>query len=180
MLRYGFKSRANKIARRARQLLRLAAHEPLDPFAMAKQREIEIAPLSSFAATHQKAVAHLMETEPSSFSACTIAVNENYLVILNDAHAKARQHADLAHELAHIVLKHPLRPIFDARGCRHLDRDAEDEADWLGPALLVSDEAALHIAREALQVSEAAKRYGVSAQLMQFRLNVTAAHRRVA
>lgn len=74
----------------------------------------------------------------------------------------------------------PARPAFDANACRHFDRDAADEADWLGPALLVSEEAALRIAREGIQLVDAAELYGVSEQVMRFRLNVTVAHKRVA
>jgi hypothetical protein len=56
----------------------------------------------------------------------------------------------------------------------------EEEADWLGPAILVSEEAALRVAREGIPLVTAAELYRVSEQVMRFRLNVTAANKRVA
>jgi hypothetical protein len=47
-------------------------------------------------------------------------------------------------------------------------------------ALLVSDEAALHIVRSEMPTADAAKLYGVSEQLVRMRVNVTGARRRVS
>jgi hypothetical protein len=45
--------------------------------------------------------------------------------------------------------------------------------------LLITEEAAVAVARGNLPVAVAASRYGVSEQMLQYRLNVTAAYRRV-
>jgi len=55
----------------------------------------------------------------------------------------------------------------------------EEEASWLGPALLVSDEAALLIVERALTIGEALDRYSASEQLVKMHLNVTGALRRI-
>ncbi|TAI59863.1 hypothetical protein CWO89_43865 [Bradyrhizobium sp. Leo170] len=65
-------------------------------------------------------------------------------------------------------------------GSRHYDPVIEEEANWLGPALLVSEEAAKHIARMSLPVAKASEVYGVSEDLMRMRLNVTGALIRAA
>lgn len=180
MLARGFKARANAISRAVRTSLELLPHAPLDPRDLAEQRGIPIVALSSFTHTNKASVAHLMSVEPGAFSACTVHSGRRKLIIVNDAHTVPRQAANLAHELAHDILEHPVRPPFDERGCRRLDQGAEAEADWLGPALLVSDEAALHVAKLGLDLPEAAERYGVSEEVMRFRLNVTAAYKRAA
>jgi Zn-dependent peptidase ImmA (M78 family) len=137
-------------------------------------------PLSSFASDCRGEVRHLMTIDRGAFSAGTFKLAGKVLVVFNDANVAPRQTSDVAHELSHLILNHEMRPVLDERGCRQLDRGLEDEANWLGPALLVSEEAALHIARQGWTVPRAAKEYEVSEEVARFRLNVTAAYRRVA
>lgn len=88
------------------------------------------------------------------FSAVTIFVGKHgrrRFIFHNDAHAKSRQAANLAHELAHAILCHPPTPPF-----MH-DPVAEEEAKWLGPTLLVPNEAALHILERRMSVGTAEK-----------------------
>ena len=70
-------------------------------------------------------------------------------------------------------------PALDHRGCRRWNSEQEEEANWLAGALLISEEAALQIARSGEPLEEAAKRCRVSQAMITFRLNVTAAFRRV-
>lgn len=65
-------------------------------------------------------------------------------------------------------------------GARTFNREQEDEAHWLGPALLISEEAAVHITRIGLSNSAACNEYGVSEDLLQMRLQVTGALKRAA
>ncbi len=71
--------------------------------------------------------------------------------------------------------------VFDGprRLCRRWDSLQEEEANWLAGALLISEEAALQIARSGEPLDEAAKRCRVSQAMITFRLNVTGALRRV-
>jgi Zn-dependent peptidase ImmA (M78 family) len=101
-------------------------------------------------------------------------------IIHNDSHDPKRQAANIAHELAHGLLLHPPKPAFDSNGSRHYNKELEDEANWLGPALLVSDEAALLIATRKTPISVASDQYKVSEDLVRMRLNVSGALIRVA
>lgn len=56
----------------------------------------------------------------------------------------------------------------------------EEEANWLGPALLISEEAALWIVRNGISKSEASAQYDVTEEVIQMRINLTAAIKRVA
>jgi Zn-dependent peptidase ImmA (M78 family) len=179
-LPYGFKKKANALARRARTALGLGPEAPLSPWGLAENMAIIVAPLSSFRGECTDAVRHLMYSDRRAFSAGTFQLAGKTLIVFNDGNPVDRQASDIAHELAHVLLKHPFLPILDEMGCRHFDRELEDQANWLGPALLVSEEAALYIARQGWTTPQAALEYQVTEDVMRFRLNVTAAYRRVA
>ncbi|MEG4081958.1 ImmA/IrrE family metallo-endopeptidase [Microcoleus sp. POL8_C6] len=51
------------------------------------------------------------------------------------------------------------------------------EANWLGPALLISREAAFHIAKTEMSVVEASRFYRVSEQVITMRLNMSGARK---
>jgi Zn-dependent peptidase ImmA (M78 family) len=101
------------------------------------------------------------------------------VIVHNDAHHLRRQAADLAHEISHGILGHPPSLILDDYGCRQFNRVHEEEANWLGPALLVSEEAALNIVQQRLTMPQAVALFGVSSDLIRMRLSVTGAQRRL-
>ena len=83
-------------------------------------------------------------------------------------------------KLAHGLLCHPMTSLTDESGARVFNRQHEDEANWLGPALLISEEAALHIAELRLAHAVARELYQVSNEVLQMRLRVTGALLRIA
>jgi len=180
-LRYGFKSEANWYAREMRRELKLAAHDPLCPRKLAEHLGFPVVEMSEYAKHCPDAVAYLRSTKgQKDFSAVTLFIGAARLIIYNDRHASTRQAADIAHELAHGLLLHPPKPPINSDGSRHYDAALEEEANWLGPALLVSDEAAMHIARQRMTLLAASNVYGVSTTLIQMRMNVSGAHRRLS
>lgn len=86
----------------------------------------------------------------------------------------------MAHEIAHAILGHEPHPLADPSGKRSFNLEQEDEANWLGPALLISDEAAIFIAENGLDLNEASNFFAVSREIVQMRLNVSGARKRVA
>jgi Zn-dependent peptidase ImmA (M78 family) len=178
-LRRGFKSEANGLARAMRNELGLQIHAALDPWMLAEHLAIPVMVLSELQGDCPLEVAYLLGASSGVFSAVTVFRGSNRIIVHNDGHTRARQAANLAHELGHALLLHQPAPALDLLGCRDWNNSMEEEANWLGPALLISDEAALHIAREELSVTEAAERYGVSDQLVRMRLNVSAAKKRL-
>lgn len=178
--RRGFKTEANEYARDFRRELDLQLYDPLCPWALAQHLAIPVKRLSDLATAIPDQVRLLMTTNESEFSAITVFDSTARMIVYNDAHHPTRQASNIAHELAHGVLGHPPTPPFNEVGCRHFDQRVEAEAEWLGPALLVSEEAALRIASNKIAVEQAAGMYKVSPKLMRFRLNVTGAFRRIA
>lgn len=174
-LRRGFKTEADAHARELRAELHLLKHAPLCPWKLARHLAIPIIPLSALRPFAPEAVRTLLGPGRGFFSAVTVFGGRHgcvRLVCHNDGHAKTRQAADISHELSHAILGHPPTRPFEG------DDVAEEEAKWLGPALLVSQEAAMHVAFHNLSVESAAGVYGVSEDLMRMRLNVTGALKR--
>lgn len=178
-LRRGFKSEANALAREIRADLGLAATDPLDPWQLAELLEIPVQPLSLLGVVAPGAVRHFQRRDRAAFSAVTVFRGPTRWIWHNDAHAPARQASNLAHELSHALLLHPPGRALNGLGARDWDADAEAEASWLGPALLISEEAAMDIAARETAVSDAALDYGVSARLLSFRLAAVGANRRI-
>src|SRR6266545_511887 len=172
--RRGFKTEANGTALEVRAELGLRALDPLDPFALARHLEIPIIDLSDFARTSAGA-RYLLTVEPESFSAVTVFAGTKRTIVHNDG----RISSNITREAAHGLLLHPPTPALDDRGCRLWDQDIEDEAQFLAGALLVPEDAALAIARDIAKgrstVPEAAARFLVSPQMIQWRLNITGA-----
>jgi Zn-dependent peptidase ImmA (M78 family) len=140
---------------------------------------VPIITLSDFGADAPRAVSHFSRTDTAAFSAVTVFHGTRRTIVHNDAHTMARQANDVSHEISHGLLQHPPTPALDDQGCRNWNKDVEDEAAWLGAALLVSEEPALSVVRRRLTIEQAADQYGVSSELMSMRVNVTGARARV-
>jgi hypothetical protein len=175
MLRRGFKKDANALTREVRADLGLTPVDPLDPFALAGFLEIPVRPLSDLREWAMEAVHHLMERDPSAFSAVTIFEGHRKTIWHNDGHARVRQRSNVAHEIAHALLFHTPGSDPDPIHARPWDRSVEDEAQWLGGALLVPEEAALALARAGTDAITGATQYGVSTEMLMYRLNVSGA-----
>lgn len=178
-LRWGFKTEANGLAAEIRDELGLRALDRLDPFRLAAHLEIPVVPLTSLRDAAPEAAAHLLDVEPRALSAVTVFDGRRRRIVYNDRHSDGRQNSSVGHEAAHGLLLHEPQPALDDYGCRLWDQDAEDEADWLSSVLLVPEDAALAVARGWKTEPEAAAHFGVSAQLLTWRLNKTGARERV-
>jgi hypothetical protein len=171
-LRRGFKSEANATAVEVRGELGLPPTAALDPFVLAEYLTIPVRPISDLQSREPAGVGYLLAAGRESFSAVTVFNDHGRTIWHNDAHAPARQVSNVAHEVAHALLLHPPGLI---DGTRDWNATQEEEAAWLGGALLVTDEAAAEVARRGLPIEVAAEFYGVSERLMTWRVNVSGA-----
>jgi hypothetical protein len=186
-LRRGFKAEANRISLYLRRGLGLTPEAPINLEALARhlrvshQIEAIIVALSVFRDEYPDAVRQLSVLDPGAFSAATVPCGpQQYAIVYNDSHDEGRQQNSIAHEIAHLVLKHPFTLPIDNYGCRNIDRDIEEEANWLGPTILISDEAALHIVKSGMTTDAARLKYGVSEPLLRMRINASGARIRLA
>jgi len=178
--RRGFKTEVNDYAREFRAEMGLSPSDPLCPWSLAEHLAIPVDPLSSYAGKIPEAVQYYTDKDPQSFSAITIFDGYRRRVIHNDSHHPRRQASNIAHELSHGILGHMPMPVLDKHGCRYFNKKQEDEANWLGPALLISEEAALYIVKMEMSIDEVVNLYHVSKDLAKMRINVTGAKKRVA
>jgi hypothetical protein len=176
-LRRGFKANANRISVRLRRGQGARPEAPIDLNVLVTKLSIGVIPLSEFKAQFPQAVQQLTMRDSGAFSAATLPPNENgkRILVLNDSHDLRRQNSNIAHEIAHILLGHPFTFPIDGSGSRNIDRELEEEANWLGPTILVSDEAALHIVQSELPTDTACMHYKVTEPVLRMRINASGA-----
>lgn len=177
-LRRGFKSEANNLALEVRAELRLPNHARICPFEIAENLDIPVYSLRSLLSvddTLTDQVSALANHHRSAFSAITVFNERRRCIVHNDAHVPVRQRSNLSHELAHALLMHPPHPPFCDSGNRTYKRELEEEANWLGPVLLVTNEDARWAVANAMSIAEAAKHFDVSEDLMEFRFRMSGA-----
>lgn len=180
-LRRGFKTFAENLALHIREALGKTAFDPLDPRELAHEMEIPILSLTEFAGNgvSPQSLRRFTHEEPGDFSALTVVLGEQRLIVENPTHFHGRRTNSLAHELSHVLLGHDPHRSTVANGSRLWDREQEREADWLAGELLVTRRAALQIVRQNIQEVRAAAHYGVSVPLMRWRLNHSGARTQV-
>lgn len=178
-LRWGFKSEANKYAREFRLELSMPVDGPLCPWRLAQHLLVPVFTLSEFSEQDARAAYFLGEEGLWEFSGATFILETRRIIVINDGHSPKRQASDLSHELSHCILGHRPTSRSTLVGSRQYDKIQEEEANFLGPALLVSEEAALWIVRSGLTKAEASEKFFVTEDVVQMRLNFTGAFKRV-
>jgi hypothetical protein len=179
MLRWGFKTEANKYAREFRLELGIPPHGPLCPWRLAEHLSVPVYDLSEFGKAEPQAAFFLTNEGLWEFSGATFVFGYSRLIVINDAHSLKRRASDLSHELSHCILGHMPGSECRTIGSRQYDPLQEEEANYLGPALLISEEAALAITRRGLNKEQASAEYSVTEDVIQMRLNFTGAIKRV-
>lgn len=177
MFRRGFKSWAEETSMGARRRLRLQPHSPLDLPAFAAILEVSLATPGDLLELPPEVCKRLLDEHSENWSAVTVCSDGKYLVVYNPSHSVARRNSDLAHEISHIILGHEPSLMFmtPTRGValRTHNPDQEEEANWLCGALLLPREALLWVRRRRMSDEEILAMYGISSQMLRFRLNAT-------
>lgn len=179
-LRRGFKVEANGWSRDLRRELGLPAEGPMCPRQLCDHLGLPLIELSKLEANPRYIAFFTGGPGRREFSAVTLQQGGKRWIVHNDGHDRGRQASNIAHEIAHALLRHPVPALLGEDGRRSHNPDHEEEANWLGPALLISDEAALFIVQTRMSVSNAAEFYGASRDVVQMRINVSGARKRVA
>ena len=170
---HGFKSKANRIALAVREKMSLRPSSPIDPVEICRLYEFELFTLSKVPCDCQ---AFLGEQAPA-FSAMTISRGIRTLIVHNDSHHPNRQRSNICHEIAHRFLGHKDAPPLNDEGQRMHDGGIEAEANFLAGTLLIPNEAAIRIAISQMDPLAAQRHYGVSADMLEFRLRMSGAHK---
>jgi Zn-dependent peptidase ImmA (M78 family) len=181
-LRRGFKSWCEKASAGYRRDLGLLRHAALDPRALSAHLAIEVFYPEEIPGLDAGALHHLIRVDPDSWSAVTLVVSTTTIIILNSAHPLTRQNSSLAHELAHIILRHsPTQAFFGPGGAlmmKEFNASQEAEADCLAGILLVPRDALLVMLNQMDEPSLASY-FGVSLDLFKMRKNLTGVERQL-
>ncbi len=170
----GFKASAERLADELRSQAGVPADGAADLEAIAGVLGARIVAADTLVARGR--LVELKAIQPDAFSACTFSLPEcGAVVVYNPLNAPERRNSDLAHELAHLALGHALRRIerLGAFSFLTCDADQEAEAQWLAAAMLLPRPLMLHYWRAGVGPEEIAARFGVSLQIVAFRINAT-------
>ena len=170
VFRRGFKAEANRIAVRVREQMGLLAISPIDPVQVCAHFDIILIALSEL-----KPDSVFLGRSGSSFSAMTVPCGWHTAIVHNDSHHAHRQRSNICHELAHCFLGHKSTPPLTDEGTRAHDGGIESEANFLAGALLIPNQAAVHIVQSGHNVI-AQREYGVSQPMLSYRLRISGAY----
>ena len=181
-LRRGFVKEANSWAADLRREMKVALDAPLCPRKLSEHLHVSVLSLSNLPACQERDLL-LARRKGTHFSAAVCYVGLKAFILLNDSGGRKRQASDLAHELAHIILRHKAENPFQDGGIRDFSENDEQEAEMLGPILLVSEAAALRayrlISSNQHTLDSLSDEWGISKQVILLRINKVGAKNRV-
>ena len=173
-LRRGFKSEAERIAKRVQAELGLSAADSVTPEALAKLLGIEVRAGDELI-SRQRFI-ELERIQPGAFFACTFRpALDRVVVVYNPLPSPSRIRSDLAHELSHVLLGHELSRVEQLGDLTFLSCDTaqEEEAAWLSGCLLLPRTLLLAEVRKGADAKAIAEKCGVSERMAQYRIGVT-------
>ena len=172
-LRRGFKAEAEREAARVRKELGLASRDRLDPRDLAKHLSVSIVDAGELVDVAE--LEDLERLQAFAFSAATFEIEQRKIIVVSPLRNTGRQNSDIAHELAHVMLKHDLSEIREVDGMpfRTCKPDEEEEATAFGGTLLLPRPLLLSAARRQASVEQIANQYDVTVEMARFRYNTT-------
>lgn len=179
-LRRGFKAEAEREAARVRKELGLAPHDALDPSDLSEHMKVKVVDASTLVDIAE--LEELERIQAFSFSAATFEISGRKIIVFSPLRTTGRRNSDIAHELAHLMLKHELSEVRDLNGMpfRTCRPDEEEEATAFGGTLLLPRPLLLSAARRRATVDQLAAQYDVTTEMARFRYNSTGVTKQVA
>lgn len=169
-LKRGFKTKAENISLSIRYKLGVDPIGRIEPEEICRHFDIQLLAMSGSSCD----VSVFSGNDNDQFSAMTVSAGIVAGIVHNDTHHPYRQRSNICHELAHCFLGHKGCTILNDNGTRSYDSEVEAEASFLGGALLLPRDAALHILLNGIK-SQAQNMYGVSRPMLEYRLRVSGA-----
>ena len=176
----GFKTRCEEMSRSLRAELGLDPAAPLPAEQLASYLGVFLWSVEDLGLAPAD-VTQLVRSDPDSWSAITVSAADRDAIILNPNHRRGRYSSDVMHELAHLLLGHEPSTMFFAGqenlALRGFNKAAEEEANWLAGALLLPRDALVRLRAQNRPKDVACDEFGVSRQMMDFRMRVTGIER---
>lgn len=169
------KAACKRLAAEVRSEVGLGPMDALDPWELAREYGIAVAPLSDLSISDEVRD-YFCDVRPEVFSGALVPIGNGVVIVENDAHPVARRRSTMGHELAHVFGEHKFgASLVNERGCRLADQAQEEEAAEIAGELLVPFEAAKLLARRRATNEEVALQFGVSVDLARWRMDSTGA-----
>ena len=176
----GFKTRCEEMSRSLRAELGLDPAAPLPAEQLASYLGVYLWSVEDLGLAPAD-VKQLVRSDSDSWSAITVSAADRDAIILNPNHRRGRYSSDVMHELAHLLLGHEPSTMFFAGqenlALRGFNEAAEEEANWLAGALLLPRDALVRLRAQNRPKDVACDEFGVSRQMMEFRMRVTGVER---
>jgi Zn-dependent peptidase ImmA (M78 family) len=178
-LRRGFKAEAERTATALREQLGLKPHDLIDITQLAKH--LDVAVVSADELIDVGRLEEIERIQAFAFSACTFHIQGRNIIVTNPLRQPGRRVSDIAHELAHLILRHDLTEIRVVAGVpfRTCRADQEEEATALGGTILLPRPLLLKAARNGHDTATIARLYGVTDEMARYRYNTTGIGRQV-
>jgi len=169
-------------ALRIRALAGIPVDQSLNPYWLARLARLHVITLDDINNLSEESRQQLLMNDPDSWSGGTIGPLPNGwgLVVLNPRHSHRRNVATLMEEICHVFLGHtPSRvnlPVGNGQGkiaFRDYNEEDEKAAYAVGAATLVPYQVLRQAIQQSLTAEQIAGRYGVSVDLVEYRIKVT-------
>ncbi|GAB4043002.1 ImmA/IrrE family metallo-endopeptidase [Spirosoma litoris] len=168
-LSLAFRQRCEEIATLQRHELGLYAFTPLTAQVLAQKLQVHIYPIDKLPGVEPEMVANALARP--DWSAAIIQQNP-VVVMYKPTNSLARQQSDLMHELAHVLLHHPLGSLDNVTGKFLFSPIHEAEATYLGGCLLLPKRAVEWAAIKQFTVEQVMNHFGVSQKIVTWRCQI--------
>ena len=175
--RRGFKSQCERRAVEFRRQFGLRDDDALSADRLAEELRVTVWSSEDVDGISLNARSVLNDEADQSWSALTMRMGADHLVVHKPVSSNGRRNNVIMHELAHIILGHEL-----AKACiledgslvpGNFDQDQENEADWLAGTLLLPRPALMSIRRRRLSDKDACEEHLVSQEMLKWRFRMT-------
>lgn len=181
MLVRGFKSWCENVSIQLRNELDLRPVDPLRPDVLVSHLGVRLLTPEEIGGLSESARRTLLIDEKDSWFAVMISTDVNDVIVHNPNHSPARRNSDIMHELAHVIRGHkPSTVVLSQDGryaMRSYDGMQEEEASWLSGCLLLPRPALVWIKKSGMNSRQACQLYGVSGELLRYRMDITGVSR---
>lgn len=171
----GFKSWCENTSIAIRKRIGINSFSPLSPYELATRLGVTVWKLEDVTGLNQTTREYLSSIQGDEWSAVTVLVNGEEIILVNPTHSIARQSTDLMHELAHIIKKHNAAQVIISEAgysFRTFDEKQEAEADWFAGSLLLPRTALEHCAYNHIPFYKILQGYAVSRTLYHYRVRM--------
>ena len=167
----GFRAEAERKSVSFRKDLGLKPNEAMNIKSLAKNLNVKVVSAEKLVALDK--LEELERIQTFSFSAATFEVEGRHFIVTNPLRSSGRLSSDVAHELAHILLKHELNEVRELDGIafRTCRPDEEEQATSYGATLLLPRPVLVAAAYRGLTPEEIATEHNVTVEMARFRFN---------